>query len=70
MENLDAMNTHEMIQMTIYKDPFDSIKCQYGRVSVREWLEKEVARRKKNRPDRMVEVRESPLNGKIALFVE
>ncbi|MFQ5443003.1 MAG: hypothetical protein ACE5EK_00150 [Nitrospinales bacterium] len=64
-----------LTQITRYLDPTEPIKCSYGTVPVRKWLELELARLKKNKPDRRVEIRGETLypekfDGKIALFVE
>lgn len=52
--------------MTIFKDPYSSIYCQYGNVSVKYWLEREAARIMRQ-AGRVAEIRES--YGRVALYV-
>ena len=56
----------KMVGLYVWTDPAEKIDSQYGLISAKEWMGKEVARIKAD-PARTAEIRKKA--GKIALFV-
>lgn len=61
------MMATEMRQLYNWSDPKEIIDCQYGKIAVQEWLDKECNRINAD-PKRRAEVRKKA--GKLALFVD